>query len=138
MKVKDHNGVTGNGRRTCKFYDKLDAILGHRPASAPSVLMDAGSSNLPTAESHSQSQDDPEEDGNIHVTILTIFISSLDECTHFLKTWEMCKYQHQLTVPFFHRRQPVIALRQKLYRRKSTVSLLLLCREIECITLVMF
>ena len=62
-KVKDHNGVTGNGRRTCKFYDKLDAILGHRPASAPSVLMDAGSSSLPTADSHSQSQDDLGEDG---------------------------------------------------------------------------
>ena len=26
-KIKD--GVTGNGRKTCKFYDKLDAILGH-------------------------------------------------------------------------------------------------------------
>ena len=62
-KIKDHNGVTGNGRKTCKFFDKLDAILGHRPASAPSVLMDAGSSSLPTAELHSQSQDDPEEDG---------------------------------------------------------------------------
>ena len=54
--------------------DKLDAILGHRPASAPSVLMDAGSSNLPTAESHSQSQDDPEEDGNIHVTVLQVHL----------------------------------------------------------------
>ena len=59
-KVKDHNGVTGNGRKTCKFFGKLDAILGHRPASAHSVLMNAGSSSL---ESHSQSQDDPEEDG---------------------------------------------------------------------------
>ena len=34
-KVKDHNGVTGNGRKTFKFYDKLDEILGHRPSSVP-------------------------------------------------------------------------------------------------------
>lgn len=58
-RVKDHNGVTGNGRKTCKFYEKLDGILGHRPSSAPSVLMDAGSSSLSMAES----QDSPEEDG---------------------------------------------------------------------------
>ena len=50
-KVKDHNGVTGNGRKTCKFYDKLDAILGHRPASAPSTLLDTGSLTQPTMES---------------------------------------------------------------------------------------
>lgn len=59
-RVKDHNSVTGNGRKTCKFYEKLDAILGHRPSSAPSVLMDAGSSSLSAAE---PLQDSPEEDG---------------------------------------------------------------------------
>ena len=55
-KIKDHNGVTGNGRQTCKFYDKLDAILGHRPASAPSVLLDVGSSSVVTL-TEPQSQD---------------------------------------------------------------------------------
>jgi hypothetical protein len=45
---KDHNGVTGNGRQTCKFYDKLDAVLGYRPASTPPVLLDAGSSTVPS------------------------------------------------------------------------------------------
>ena len=44
-KIKDHNGVTGNGRQICKFCDKLDAILGHRPASTPPALLDAGSAN---------------------------------------------------------------------------------------------
>ena len=55
-KVKDHNSVTGNNRKTCKFYEKLDAILGHRPASTPSSLLDTGSSTLP-----SQSPDIPAE-----------------------------------------------------------------------------
>ena len=49
--MKDHNGVTGNGRKTFKFYNKLDKILGHRPASVPSVLLDAGSSSATISES---------------------------------------------------------------------------------------
>ena len=40
--VKDHNGETGRGRRTCKHYEMLDSILGHRPASVPFALLDSG------------------------------------------------------------------------------------------------
>ena len=47
-KVKDHNGVTGNGRKSFKFYTKLDEILGHRPASAPTALVDTGSPSFST------------------------------------------------------------------------------------------
>ena len=43
--VKDHNGETGRGRKTCLFYNELDCILGHRPASVPSALLDTGSSS---------------------------------------------------------------------------------------------
>ena len=43
--VKDHNGETGRGRKTCKFFKELDAILGHRPASVPSVLLDTGATS---------------------------------------------------------------------------------------------
>ena len=39
-KTKDHNGITGNGRKTFKFYNHLDQILGHRPASVPSIVVD--------------------------------------------------------------------------------------------------
>ena len=35
--VKDHNEETGRGRKTWKYYNEIDAILGHRPASVPSV-----------------------------------------------------------------------------------------------------
>ena len=61
-KVKDHNGVTGNGRKTCKFYDNLDTILGHRPASAPSTRLDTGSLTQSTTEPHSQEVADAEEE----------------------------------------------------------------------------
>ena len=38
--IKDHNGQTGRGRKTCKYYKELDNILGHRPASVPAVVLD--------------------------------------------------------------------------------------------------
>ena len=36
--------VSGNGRATCPFYDKLDAILGTRAASCPPVVLESGGS----------------------------------------------------------------------------------------------
>ena len=42
--IKDHNGETGRGRKVCKFYKELDVIMGHRPASVPTALLDTGSS----------------------------------------------------------------------------------------------
>ena len=47
--MKDKNNGTGEGRTTCPFYDELDAILGHRAASSPPVVLDTGS--LPEGES---------------------------------------------------------------------------------------
>ena len=44
--VKDNNGETGRARKTCKFFDQLDEILRHRPASVPSNLVDT--SDQPT------------------------------------------------------------------------------------------
>ena len=38
--VNDNNGKTDKGRQTCKFYSRLDTILGHWPASVPSALPD--------------------------------------------------------------------------------------------------
>jgi len=62
-KVKDHNGVTGNGRKTVKFYNKLDEILGHRPASVPFALLDAGSSSSVAAEAYNSDAEEGETGG---------------------------------------------------------------------------
>ena len=43
--TEDHNGQIGRGRKVCKFYKELDSILGHRPASVPTVLLDTGITN---------------------------------------------------------------------------------------------
>ena len=42
--IKDHNGQTGRGTKTCKYYKELDDILGH-PASVPAVVLDTGSTS---------------------------------------------------------------------------------------------
>ena len=42
--VKDHNGETGKGGKHV-FCRELDDILGHRPASVPTALLDTGSSS---------------------------------------------------------------------------------------------
>ena len=56
-KVKDHNGETGRGRVSCKFYTELDNILGHRPASVPNILLDAGTGS---STEFQQTDDEPE------------------------------------------------------------------------------
>ena len=85
--MKDHNGVTGNGRKTCKFYDKLDEILGHRPSSVPSVLLDAGSSSATTVESQASTTEEGEtgnRDGNFktNITVLVVTLISIHTDTN--------------------------------------------------------
>ena len=61
--VKDHNGETGRGRKTCKFYKELDHILGHRPASVPAALLDTGTSSSAAVDSQ-ESAEETETNGN--------------------------------------------------------------------------
>lgn len=61
-KVKDNIGETGRGRKTCKFYSELDSILGHRPASVPTTLLDTGCS---TTGSSTDSQPSEDKEDNL-------------------------------------------------------------------------
>ena len=45
-KMKDHNGKTGRGRKKWHFYDKMDEILGDRPATTPPVVVDTSAEVL--------------------------------------------------------------------------------------------
>ena len=56
--VKDNNDKTGRERKTCKFYRELDEILGHRPASAPSALLDTGDFSSTLSESEAENEED--------------------------------------------------------------------------------
>ena len=44
--MKDKNEKTGRGRSICRYLDALDAILGHRPATKPHVLLDTAAEQL--------------------------------------------------------------------------------------------
>ena len=62
--TKDRNNERGRGRKTRKFYKELDRILGHRPASAPSSLLDTGDFSSSLLESQSQESGE-ETDGKV-------------------------------------------------------------------------
>ena len=64
--VKDHNGETGRGRITCKFYKELDRILGHRPASVPSSLLDTGDSSSTQVEPQESEEEIDGKNSNFH------------------------------------------------------------------------
>lgn len=39
-KVKDKHNKTGRGRKSWKYLEAMDAVLGHRPATRPSIALD--------------------------------------------------------------------------------------------------
>ena len=57
--AKDHNGLTGRGKKTCRYYTELDAILGNRPASVLAVLLDTRACSSGT-NTTAESQEIPE------------------------------------------------------------------------------
>ena len=63
-KIKDHNSVTGNGRQTSKFFERLDCILGHRPSSVPAVVLQAGTTALECQTLVLSQRDENTEQGN--------------------------------------------------------------------------
>lgn len=40
-RIRDSNNETGRNRRSSRFYEKLDEILGHRPATQPEFVLDS-------------------------------------------------------------------------------------------------
>ena len=42
LKVKKHNGISGNGRKKFTWFEEMDRILGPRPASKPNYLVQCG------------------------------------------------------------------------------------------------
>ena len=41
-KIKDCRGKTGRGRKEWKFFEAMDAVLGHKPATCPPVVIESG------------------------------------------------------------------------------------------------
>ena len=62
-KTKDNLKQTGNGncRKQCKFFDKLNEILGERPSIQPAVVIDSSSSSMNTSIASTTESDCEEE-----------------------------------------------------------------------------
>ena len=45
-KIKDHHDLTGRGRKTWVFLDKMEEILGSRPTTTPPVLIDTSAKQI--------------------------------------------------------------------------------------------
>ena len=58
--IKDHNNKTGNEKKSGQFYDELDEILGHRPASTPPVILDACAGGLSSPAAEGEEDDNGE------------------------------------------------------------------------------
>ena len=68
-KVKNNNNQTGNNRKTCKFYEKLDNVLGSKPATRPSIVIDSFESSSGNNSCDSQKSDDDESASNNEQTL---------------------------------------------------------------------
>ena len=60
-KVKDKHNKTGQGRNTWKFLEQMDAVLGHRPATRPSVSIDTSANQDEEAEVDEGEEEEEEE-----------------------------------------------------------------------------
>ena len=58
----DKHNKTGQGRSKWHFFDALDDILGHRPTSQPTVLLDTSASAPTTNDSDIDSQEEGDND----------------------------------------------------------------------------
>ncbi len=57
-KEKDRHGKTGEGRSKWDFFDEIDAILGHRPATRPPIVVDTLESNTASTSEEAEEQDE--------------------------------------------------------------------------------
>ena len=59
-KEKDKHNRTGEGKTTWDYFELMDAILGHRPATQPPVVIDTSEPATPAPET--QDDEEGEED----------------------------------------------------------------------------
>ena len=78
-KVKDNNGLTGRGTKRWIYFDQLDAILGHRPAMAPPIVLDTSSAEVRVERTITDNDDEPEDVTEVQPQICTVNDASTGE-----------------------------------------------------------
>ena len=62
-KIKDNHGKTGKGRKDWKYYNAMDDVLGHRPATQPSITVESSLSDIASGTSSNTDTIDELENG---------------------------------------------------------------------------
>ena len=75
-KIKDKHNKTGEGRSTWKYFDTMDAVLGHRPTTRPSAVLDT--SEQPDEDDEGGSEDGEEDKGSEEQSNLSTAIALED------------------------------------------------------------
>ena len=70
-KIKDDLKQTGNNRKTCKFFEELDEVMGTKPAIVPPVLLDTFSTPTTESSGHEEAcqRNDEESLNNSHTIV---------------------------------------------------------------------
>ena len=62
-KIKDSRNKTGTERKEWKFFDAMDAVLGHKPAIEPPVVVESGAEATTSTAADNREDDVDEETG---------------------------------------------------------------------------
>ena len=85
--IKDHNNKTGNEKKTAQFYEELDEILGHQPASTPPVVLDACAGGLSAL---------PEREDGYNVIVVNFVLQKRQQMNHHHLQGKVFLYSHVL------------------------------------------
>ena len=61
-KIKDKHNKTGRGRLNWRFFDALNSVLGHKPATKPPVVLDTSEDHAELDASNSDMGTEEEDD----------------------------------------------------------------------------
>ena len=64
-KIKDDSNKTGRGSKTWTFFEAMDSVLGHKPATQLSVLIESGEVVEATNEPAKSDEDDVDGEGKV-------------------------------------------------------------------------
>ncbi|KAM4550636.1 uncharacterized protein V3H82_019722 isoform 1-T1 [Fundulus diaphanus] len=67
-KVIDHNNKSGRGRKSWRFYDAMDEVLGHRASSRPPLLLESSTLNTAATKDDDATSDHEEQPENLNST----------------------------------------------------------------------
>ena len=93
-KFKDKHGKTGTGHSSWKFFDDMDKILGHKPATCPPTVIDTSGDH--STEVQISSEDNGNDEGNVGKMDLRVIVHKTATLIMSLVLSGLFVHDHQL------------------------------------------